>query len=127
MQRWASSRIGAFWWRQCGNAVAVGFNEGSAGLDSVISDLAVDGRGAKSSCVRGWIRWRPQQEATQLLISHIGATMARANAQLLLAHMELMAPLIPQRAYPAPQRGGLISAVRRGCGTRFLIGGRAGC
>jgi len=109
--------------------VVGGFNEGSQGLYSLISDISA-AAGRKAHVRLGLSVAAAAAHAKQLLISRIGTSMARGHAQLLIARLQFTAPLTSQReTRRAPQRDIITvraiesALVRRGCGMRVFGGG----
>jgi hypothetical protein len=78
-------------------AVIGGFGEGSGGLHSLIKDIAT----AAGKKIHAHLGLSPEAAAAlakQQLTQRIGTAMARGHAQMLLARLQLAAPLAAQRA-----------------------------
>lgn len=86
-------------------AVIGGFGEGSNGLHSLIKDIAT-AAGRKMHAHLGLSEEMAAALAKQQLTRRIGTAMARAHAQMLLARLQLAAPIAAQRAAnrAAPRR-----------------------
>ena len=116
--------------RACG-AVVGGFNEGNAGLYSLIAHISA-AAGRKVHSHLGLSAAAAVAAARRVLISHIGTMAARGHTQLLLARLRFIAPLAAQRASSrAPARSVFsmrsleVALMAQGAGGRCFNGSRA--